>query len=152
MYVSAGSSWYLLCETCRSKYFKSTHNEKQTNSSSSYIVPKTLCSPSSTSPLEPHIAMKQNAMFLLELASSSDLNIDHQRRQSSSVLPSVSENITPPDYNGPFGPPPPFQCFQSLGISLCKDSNFYNNILRKQDFEENFNCASSSSGQRVSIS
>lgn len=148
--VAAGSSWYLLCEACRNKYLKAFRNEKQTNSSGSYTLPKTVTSPSSPPPQEPHIAMKQNAMFLLELASSTDLTIDHKKRQSGSILPSVTENITPPDYNGPFGPPPPFQCLQSLGISVCKD-DMYTNILRNHDFEENFNNTSSSFGQRVSM-
>lgn len=148
--VTAGSSWYLLCESCRNKYLKSSRNEKQANASSSYIISKTSCSPSTTLPLEPHIAMKQNALFLLELASSNDMNMDHQRRQSGSVLPSVSENITPPDYNGPFGPPPPFQCLQSLGISFSRDNNFYDHILTNYELEETFNTGGASSGHRVS--
>lgn len=151
LFVPAGSSWYLLCEGCRNKYLKALRNEKQTNSGSSYTLARTLSSPSMPSPQEAHLAMKQNAMFLLELSSSTDLTIDNKRRHSSSILPSVSENITPPDYNGPFGPPPPFQCLQSLGISFCKDNNIYTNILRNHDFEENYNSASTSFGQRVSM-
>lgn len=156
MFVLAGSSWYLLCEACRDKCLKTYRHEKhnnsrpKSNSSGRYSVAKSLCSTAKSLAVQPHIVMKQNAMFLLELASSADSSIN-QRRQSVGILPSVSENSTPPDYNGPFGPPPPFQCFQSLGVSLNNDNIFYANVLRDHDFKENYNCYPSSSGQRVSI-
>lgn len=110
---------------------------------------KNITSPS-LGQLEPHIIMKNNAMFLLDLASSADHTINHQRRSSVSIMPSVSENITPPDFTGPFGPPPPFQCLQSLGVNSNSEELFYNEVLRKHDFLDTYTACSSSSGQRVS--
>lgn len=157
LFILAGSSWYLLCESCRDKYLKSHRSDKQvnsrnkSNSGSRCPLAKSFCSPTSTLALEPHIIMKQNAMFLLNLASSADLSINNPRRQSGGILPSVSENITPPDYYGPFGLPPPFQCFQSLGVSPSNDNNLYANVLRNHGFKENYSCVGSSSGQRVGL-
>lgn len=132
---------------------KACHNDKQANnprqkSKSDYTLTKTLCSPSASTTLEPHIIMKQNAIFLLELSSSADLSISHQRRQSGNILPSVLENVSPPDYNGPFGPPPPFQCFQSLGVCRNYEYSFYPDTIRNHDFKESY--GPSTSGQRVS--
>ncbi|KAG5884570.1 hypothetical protein JTB14_006595 [Gonioctena quinquepunctata] len=157
-----GSSWYLLCETCREKYMKSSKGGKQSSnvrhkpSVNKRAIPiKSLSSPSTG--LEPHVIMKNNAMFLLDLASSAEPSITHQRRSSANIMPSVSENISPPDCTGPFGPPPSFQCLQSLGANVVMDeAAFYNVVLRKHDFQENFHQGASSSGQRplseVSIS
>ncbi|XP_074033015.1 MYC binding protein highwire isoform X2 [Leptinotarsa decemlineata] len=156
-----GSSWYLLCENCREKYLKLSKGGKPSNIRHKTAVSRrlatvnTLSSPSAG--LEPHVIMKNNAMFLLDLASSAEPTISHQRTSSASIMPSVSENISPPDCISPFGPPPSFQCLQSLGANQAIDEpTFYNEILRKRDFPENFRPGTSSSGQRplseVSIS
>lgn len=65
-------------------------------------------------------------------------------------MPSVSENITPPDCSGPFGPLPPFQCLQTLGgTNFFDEPAFYNEMLR-QNFHNGFGNIPSTSNQRVS--
>ncbi|KAL1517027.1 hypothetical protein ABEB36_000847, partial [Hypothenemus hampei] len=125
-----GSSWYLLCEQCREKYSKNSRGNKQTKAKT--VVHRKPCPKSSFE--EQHIIMKNNALFLLELASSADNGINvHQRR--SSVMPSVSENFSPPDCSGPFGPLPPFQCLHTLGgSSFFAEQTFYSDVLQQQNF------------------
>lgn len=81
MVCLAGSSWYLLCEQCREKYTKNCRGSKQSSSKAKTIVHR---KPMSARPIlsggEQHITMKNNAMFLLDLASSADNGIGHQRR------------------------------------------------------------------------
>jgi E3 ubiquitin-protein ligase MYCBP2 len=146
----ANSSWYLLCEGCREKYVKMHRGGKQQNNKtktmnrrkSVYVKP--LTSPSTSPGLEPHVIMKNNAMFLLDLASSADTVISRQRRPSSSVMPSVSENNSPPDCGGPFSPVPPFQCLQALGASsIPNEPEFYEKVLRQQSLHDG------NTGQRV---
>lgn len=69
--------------------------------------------------VDAHLVMKNNAMFLLELASAAaagPMGVAHQRRPSASNMPAVAENQSPPDCGGPFGPAPPFQCLRALGL------------------------------------
>ena len=100
------------------------------------VYVKPLSSPSTSPGLEPHVIMKNNAMFLLDLASSADAVISRQRRPSSSVMPSVSENNSPPDCAGPFSPVPPFQCLQALGANSLPDPEFYEKVLRHQNLHD----------------
>lgn len=140
------SSWYLLCEACREKFIKMNRGGKQQkgNHANRRKNLKHLTSPSTISGLEPHVVMKNNAMFLLDLASSADAVINRQRRPSSSVMPSVSENNSPPDCAGPFSPVPPFQCLQALGAhSMPDEPDFYEKVLREQNIHE------ASASQRV---
>lgn len=154
--ILAGSSWYLLCENCREKYVKSG-GRKQINIRHKSVTNRKIVTIKPTSPmvmsgLEPHVVMKNNAMFLLDLASSAESGMAHQRRSSGGIMPSVSENISPPDCVGPFGPLPPFQCLQSLGANLVRDeAPFYNDVLNKQEFQDAYSPGPSSSGQRVSL-
>ncbi|KAJ8975748.1 hypothetical protein NQ317_015370 [Molorchus minor] len=132
-----GSSWYLLCESCRAKYVKTNRGGKQINLKNRCIIRKkhmlkSLSSPSACTALEPHIIMKNNAMFLLDLASSAETRISHTRRSSIS----------------PFGPLPPFQCLQTLGARLNNDEPpFYNEVLNK-NFHAGFAPGQSACGQR----
>lgn len=76
--IAAGSSWYLLCENCREKYVKNSIGNKQPSGKfaagaqkkAAFIKPPV--SPSASSDHDVHLIMKNNAVFLLELASSSD--------------------------------------------------------------------------------
>lgn len=100
--------------------------------------------------------MKNNAMFLLDLASSADVGnkvsffrsnpvisdclegLTAQRR-SSATMPSLSENNSPPDFSGPFNPVPPFQCLQSLGAdSTHTELPFYEEMLKRQNLQDGF--------------
>lgn len=66
-------------------------------------------------------------------------------------MPSVSENITPPDCSGPFAPLPPFQCLQALGgTHFFDETAFYTEMFQQQTFIGGFGNAPSTSGQRVS--
>lgn len=91
---------------------------------------------------EPHSVMKNNALFLLDLASSADTGMVSAQRKS---LPPVTENVTPPDCSGPFGPLPPFQCFETLGGSgfTLDEHGFYSEVLHYHP------SVPSTSGQRV---
>ncbi|ERL91717.1 hypothetical protein D910_09044 [Dendroctonus ponderosae] len=77
-----GSSWYLLCEQCREKYMKNIRGNKQQPSSKAKTLfhRKPVSMRSLPSSGEHHITMKNNAMFLLDLASSADNGLGNQRR------------------------------------------------------------------------
>ncbi|XP_076287336.1 MYC binding protein highwire isoform X6 [Lasioglossum baleicum] len=135
-----GSSWYLICDTCRDKYLRArklklakkflTGITKRKNGSGKILSP--ISSPNGN---ETHIVMKNNAIFLLELASASGLNIPKQQRRPSQTLSSVAENYSPPDAAGPFPPTGPFQCLQALGVhhSQSHDERYYEEALRRQN-------------------
>ncbi|KAF5304151.1 hypothetical protein FQA39_LY01936 [Lamprigera yunnana] len=148
----AGSSWYLLCESCREKYIKASRNNKQGNQAKAIAkrkntFSKSVNSPGSVNHVETHIIMKNNAIFLLDLASSADMGMSH-RRTSMSAMPSLSENNSPPGLGGPFSPLPPFQCLQALGaISPYEEMPFCDEELRRKSVQEGF-FSGSSHGQR----
>ncbi|XP_076623337.1 MYC binding protein highwire isoform X2 [Colletes latitarsis] len=139
-----GSSWYLICDTCRDKYLRArklkltkkflTGISKRKNGAGKILSPIT--SPSGN---ETHIIMKNNAMFLLDLASASGLNIPKQQRRPSQTLSSVAENYSPPEAAGPFPATGPFQCLQALGIhhSQSHDERYYEEALRRQNGQQN---------------
>ncbi|XP_014476551.1 PREDICTED: E3 ubiquitin-protein ligase MYCBP2 isoform X3 [Dinoponera quadriceps] len=139
-----GSSWYLICDTCRDKYLKARKSKlakkmetgvsKRKSSSSKALSP--IYSPGGN---ETHIIMKNNAMFLLDLASASGFNIPKQQRRPSQTLSSVAENYSPPEAAGPFPPTGPFQCLQALGVhhSQSHDERYYEEALRRQNGQQN---------------
>lgn len=129
-----GSSWYLICEKCREEYLKSAsqskHNEDDAESekksllslSTSPVKPPSSSSrtfsPSSAAqyPQSSHIIMHNNAMFLLDLASSlpnsntttlQGKEVRTGGEASKKKLDSVSEN----DSDNPF-PSVPFHCLK----------------------------------------
>ncbi|XP_026474963.1 E3 ubiquitin-protein ligase highwire-like [Ctenocephalides felis] len=159
-----GSSWYLLCDSCRERYLyiaslpESTSNTNASgtdmlhpayktrttdnNSADLQMADRKLYARHALSPVvcsgtELHEMIKQNAMFLLELASAANTglathNISNRRlsQTSYSPLPSVRERggaasaspcsaatgVSPPDQS-PWTPLPPFQCLQALGAN-----------------------------------
>ncbi|KMQ98404.1 putative e3 ubiquitin-protein ligase mycbp2-like protein [Lasius niger] len=139
-----GSSWYLICDTCRDKYLKARKSKfakkfvsgisKRKNGTSKILSP--INSPSGN---ETHITMKNNAMFLLDLASASGFNIPKQQRRPSQTLSSVAENYSPPEAAGPFPPTGPFQCLQALGVhhSQSHDERYYEETLRRENGQQN---------------
>lgn len=115
-----GSSWYLICDQCREKYLRqkkqtAPKEKKKTKKKSGSASSSKLLSP--VAQLETHIIMKNNAMFLLDLASAASPNLPGQglssKRSPYSSMPSVSEH-SPAD-SDPF-PAIPFQCLQALGV------------------------------------
>lgn len=156
-----GSSWYLICDTCREKYLKTKKNKLSKKLVSGVTRRKgamnRILSPiNSPSRNETHIVMKNNAMFLLDLASASGLSIPKQQRRPSQTLSSVAENYSPPEPAGPFPPTGPFQCLQALGIhnSQSHDERYYEETLRRHSGQHNpfeGNTSLNSSNGRVSL-
>ncbi|XP_035719406.1 E3 ubiquitin-protein ligase MYCBP2-like isoform X2 [Vespa mandarinia] len=139
-----GYSWYLICDTCREKYLTVRKNKLAKNfitglSKSKNNDSKPLSPITSPSGFDTHIIMKNNAMFLLDLASASGLSIPKQQRRPSQTLSSVAENYSPPEAAGPFPPTGPFQCLQSLGVhnSQTHDERYYEETLRRQNGQQN---------------
>ncbi|KAJ8867991.1 hypothetical protein PR048_031800 [Dryococelus australis] len=147
-----GSSWYLVCDSCRAKYLRCRiHNKDKSGGRKNGVsrrkagVLSSNCSSKMQSPTassaarETHIIMKNNAMFLLELASAagSGLPTNQQRRSFISSMPSVSENYSPPEPSGPFSPVGPFQCLQALGVypsqQMRDDQTFLEEAFRREN-------------------
>ncbi|XP_058807986.1 E3 ubiquitin-protein ligase MYCBP2-like [Phymastichus coffea] len=127
-----GSSWYLLCDTCRDKYLKAKKNKRYRRSVgelNKHMSP--LTSPDID---ETHIIIKNNSMFLLELASAAGVTIPKQQRRPSQTLTAVAENYSPPEAAGPFPSTGPFQCLLSLGVqsSQSNDERLYEESFRRQ--------------------
>nr|CAD7431359.1 unnamed protein product [Timema monikensis] len=147
-----GSSWYLVCDTCREKYLRSKRHSGvpgkdkasgtggRKNSISRRKTTATLMSSSklmsptaSASSQETHIVMKNNAMFLLELASAAGSGLPTHGQGS---MPAVAENYSPPEPSGPFPPPVgPLMCLQALGVHPSRDEQKFleETLLQQQE-------------------
>ena len=145
-----GSSWYLICEKCRSAHMSRHQNIDAKNRTNILKQPrkKSLVSfpVASGSPnhINSHIIMTNNAQFLLDLASEASSPIfqsslnkksSGSSMMTSSILNSVSE-LSTMDPN-PF-PLVPFQCFNKLGVRdshlrLINDELVLDEVL-KSDF------------------
>ncbi|KAL5012682.1 hypothetical protein ScPMuIL_011233 [Solemya velum] len=109
-----GSSWYLLCDKCREKYLKEKKQVQKEKDKTKKIKKKTALSRQQTvvTPQDPHLILKNNAMFLLDLASASGFSLPTQgmKKYGSNrvelFLPSVIE-----EYGSDLNPFPliPFQ-------------------------------------------
>ena len=131
---------YLFCERCRGKNISEKKlatplQDQKVSKSKEKVTPMPNLSSINGDFSRPHMIMRNNAMFLLELASSAENTVNrHQRRASSSAMPSVSENGTPPDPVTPFGVVPPFQCLQALGADDdMRDRDVYEEVIRRHD-------------------
>ncbi|XP_043286736.1 E3 ubiquitin-protein ligase MYCBP2 isoform X2 [Venturia canescens] len=137
----SGTSWYLMCDTCRDNYLKARKNKAGKKLIGNVTRRKGAANKGLLSPIgspsgsETHVIMKNNAMFLLDLSSASGLNIPKQQRRPSQTLSSVAENYSPPEATGPFPPTGPFQCLQALGIhhSQSSEERYYEETLRRQN-------------------
>lgn len=87
-----------------------------------------------------HVVIKNNAMFLLELASAAGVSIPKQQRRPSQTLTAVAENYSPPEPVGPFPASGPFQCLIAFGVpnSLSSEERFYEETLRRQSTQNSF--------------
>ncbi|XP_069130438.1 LOW QUALITY PROTEIN: E3 ubiquitin-protein ligase MYCBP2-like [Argopecten irradians] len=109
-----GSSWYLICERCREKYLKEKRQQQKDKEKVKKMKKKNNQSRQSVlTTQEPHTVLKNNAMFLMDLASASGITIPiqtHKKYQGSNrsdpFLPSVYEEYG--SELNPF-PPVPFQ-------------------------------------------
>lgn len=95
-----GSGWYLICETCRDKYLKDKKQQQKEKDKAKKMKKKNAQSRAQAilSPQEPHVVLKANAMFLLDLASASGFTLPvnshkkHSHPHSTELLlPSVYE-------------------------------------------------------------
>ena len=96
-----GSSWYLICDLCREKYLKEKrHAQKERDKVKKLKKKNTISRQQNVMlPLDPHLVLKNNAMFLLDLASASGFQLPTQSKKKLSpnrsdlYLPSVTEEF-----------------------------------------------------------
>lgn len=143
-----GSSWYLMCDRCRDRYLKEKRQVQKEKEKSRKLKKKVMGSyrqhTAMSAPQEAHFILKENAMFLLDLASASGLSLPKHNykkqqtlqalgissRQSDMVLlPSVSEALG--TELEPF-PPVPFQ-YLSLNNAHSSDTAFAEDVLIDDD-------------------
>ncbi|XP_052792731.1 E3 ubiquitin-protein ligase MYCBP2-like isoform X2 [Mya arenaria] len=94
-----GSSWYLICDLCREKYLKEKRQAQKEKDKVKKMKKKGGISRQQNImlPVEAHIVLKNNAMFLLDLASASGFQLPTQslKKQSPTrnelLLPIVTE-------------------------------------------------------------
>ncbi|GIX94127.1 hypothetical protein CEXT_548641 [Caerostris extrusa] len=82
-----GSSWYLICDSCREKFIRQRGQsliKEKVKKSRKKASPTKLLSP--LPPMEAHQVMKNNALFLLELSSSASSGIPTNAVTPSSRL------------------------------------------------------------------
>ena len=128
-----GSSWYLICDTCREKYLKEKRHSQKEKDKAKKMKKKNMVSRQQNIlvPQEPHIVLRNNAMFLLDLASSSGISLPVQSLKKQALhrgdlfLPSVSE-----EYRLDLNPFPQIQ-FQYLvrNCAQSSDSAFADDIF-----------------------
>ena len=100
-----GSTWYLMCDRCREKYLRdkrqASYKEKSKKSKKKSVsgLKGAATSASCVQILEPHIVMKNNAMFLLDLASAAGITLPSHHHNSP---PGVSSRKLPPGMNSPY--------------------------------------------------
>ncbi|KAJ8027887.1 E3 ubiquitin-protein ligase MYCBP2 [Holothuria leucospilota] len=96
----AGSSWYLMCLRCRSKYTHDRQDKMKDKEKVKKMKKKLppLKTPKVIPPLEAHHVMKANALFLLDLASASGPSFSHKcqsiKMQRRFDMPAVKETDT----------------------------------------------------------
>ncbi|XP_063236464.1 E3 ubiquitin-protein ligase MYCBP2 isoform X2 [Bacillus rossius redtenbacheri] len=149
-----GSSWYLVCDACRAKYLRCRAHGKDKaggagrggGSSSSRRKAGPALSPACSSRLqspsaggaarETHVVMRNNAMFLLELASASGSGLPPTPPRGA-AMPPVSEHRSPPEAAGPFSPVGAFRCLQALGAFPSQqardDRDFLEEAFRREN-------------------
>ncbi|XP_074650729.1 E3 ubiquitin-protein ligase MYCBP2-like [Tubulanus polymorphus] len=136
-----GSSWYLICNRCREKYLKDKRQALKEKAKKTKKKSLPIRQPSIVPPLEPHLIMKSNAMFLMDLASAAGLTLPNhvQRKQTAAgnqcqgqmdtSLPSVNEDVAM-DQN-PF-PPVPF-LYLCLKNSQGADTAFAEEVIYDEE-------------------
>lgn len=132
-----------MCDSCRDRYLKLRKSKIDRKIMGGVPRRKNeVNAPESpiNSPTEPemHVVMRNNAMFLLDLASASGFNIPKQQRRPSQTLSSVAENYSPPESfspASPFLPTGPFQCLQALGANsnYAHDQRVLEETLKRQN-------------------
>ena len=90
-----GSSWYLICDLCRDKYLKEKKQAQREKDKVKKLKKKSSASRQQNMmlPVDAHVVLKNNAMFLLDLASASGFQLPTQTLKKSS--PTRSELLLP---------------------------------------------------------
>ena len=80
---AGGSTWYLLCEKCRERYLRD--KRQSVKEKPKKIKKKGVSAKHSMTAqlLEPHLVMKNNALFLLDMASASGMHWPTQQPVSN---------------------------------------------------------------------
>ena len=150
-----GSSWYLICEKCRDKHKKKyagkqenteyvemnvknfSQAEKKDKDKVNLVPLPTMLSSfsyaSATSPIGPmdcHMVMKANSIFLLDLASSTEE--DHSKRVIQPELETVTELL--PGDPGCF-PYTPFHCMDVLGVQDSELKELNNELMMEDNMQ-----------------
>ncbi|XP_076446720.1 E3 ubiquitin-protein ligase MYCBP2-like isoform X7 [Babylonia areolata] len=143
-----GSSWYLMCDRCREKYLKEKRHAQKEKEKSRKLKKKVMGSyrqqAALSAHLEAHLILKENAMFLLDLASASGLSLPKQNYKKQHVLqvlgisPKQSDMFLLPSVSETLGtelepfPPTPFQ-YLSLHNAGSSDTAFAEDVLIDDD-------------------
>ena len=122
-----GSTWYLMCDRCREKYLREKRQalkEKTKKPKKKSVSVKPM---PAVTVLDPHLVMKNNAMFLLDLASAAGFTLPaHPGPVGRVALPRVSEDTA----HGHFSPTP--FLYLSLQGAQAADSAFAEDIFQAQ--------------------
>ena len=142
-----GSSWYLICEKCREKHRKRfaskdgnpknfLQGDKEKEKINLVPLPTMLASfsyanaSSPVGPLDCHVVMKANSVFLLDLASSTE--DDHAKRTAQPELETVTELV--PSDPGCF-PYQPFHCLDVLGVQDTELKELNNELIMEASLQ-----------------
>lgn len=98
-----GSTWYLMCDTCRSKYLRDRIQVPKDRSKKTKKKSPLIKQSSYLQAMDPHLVMKNNAMFILDLASACSIHLPLQAPNSyskaavgggsASQLPMLNEDM-----------------------------------------------------------
>ncbi|GFY47108.1 hypothetical protein TNIN_284731 [Trichonephila inaurata madagascariensis] len=132
-----GSSWYLICDSCREKFMRQRGQsliKEKVKKCRKKTSPTKLLSP--LPPMEAHQVMKNNALFLLELSSSASSGIPTNAATPSRLsycngMPSVYEQNGFVD-SSPF-PIGSFQCLDVLGVQQQYKNMIGEEFLSEED-------------------
>lgn len=142
-----GNSWYLICDRCREKYLRQKRQiilKEKTRRNRKKLSAGKLLSP--LPPLETHHIMKQNATFLLDLASASGAGMTSHpiiptKRSSHNGSASVASNMPSLHEDTPLEPSPfplgSFQCLWTLGAQHMDVNSFSDNFFIEETLRQN---------------
>ncbi|GAB6023050.1 hypothetical protein CHUAL_007142 [Chamberlinius hualienensis] len=144
-----GSSWYLVCDRCREKYLKQKRQMLLKNKTKKVKKKSGASAPQNNSklvtaplpPMETHLVMKQNATFMLELASANGTVVAVSKRSPHNYngMPSVEENAFPSSSEAESlnscsetFPATTFQCLKMLGVQNADFSFMGDNFIPEE--------------------
>ena len=90
-----GSTWYLMCDRCREKYMKDRRQASKQKDKKVKKKSTPVRQPAPPQPLDPHLLMKNNAMFLLDLASAAGISLPNRPSSASPSKPTGFSHASP---------------------------------------------------------